>query len=89
MPEETREFDKVKGEIVTVQGATFMRFTLQPGWRWSESVKPSVKTESCQAPYLSYQISGPATCPIGQWNRDGVWTGRCYLSSNGGMMPGW
>jgi hypothetical protein len=29
------------------------RATFEPGWRWSEHVKPIAKTESCQAAHTS------------------------------------
>ena len=57
-PDETREFPKGRVELVAVGGVTFGRAMLQPGWRWAESVKPIVKTKSCQAPHLAYHISG-------------------------------
>jgi hypothetical protein len=34
------------------------RATFQPGWRWSTSVKPLAKTESCQAPHFQYHLAG-------------------------------
>ena len=34
------------------------RMTLQPGWRWSESIKPIVGTESCQARHVGVVVSG-------------------------------
>jgi hypothetical protein len=57
-PDETRTFDKGKLELVTISGVTFGRATLNPGWKWSESVKPIAKTASCQAPHTQYIISG-------------------------------
>ena len=57
-PEETREFDRGKLELVKVGGAIVGRAILQPGWKWSESVKPIVKTESCEAPHFQYHVSG-------------------------------
>lgn len=57
-PEEIRSFEKGKVELVTLGGVTFGRATFQPGWKWSTSVKPLVKTESCQAPHLQYHVSG-------------------------------
>ena len=57
-PEETRTFSKGKVELATVGGITFGRATFQPGWKWSECVKPIVKTQSCQAPHTQYVISG-------------------------------
>lgn len=57
-PDETRTFDKGKSEIVTIGGFKFARITQQPGWKWSTSVKPIVKTNSCQVHHAGYVISG-------------------------------
>jgi hypothetical protein len=57
-PEETREFDKGRVELVTVNDVTFGRGTLQPGWKWSTCVKPLAKTHSCEATHLQYHVSG-------------------------------
>jgi len=32
--------------------------TFEPGWRWSEHVKPMAGTDSCQAAYVGFVISG-------------------------------
>lgn len=57
-PDELRAFSKGKLEIVTVGGHEIGRATFEPGWKWSESVKPIVQTQSCQASHLGYVISG-------------------------------
>lgn len=57
-PEEVREFPLGKVEIVNLGGAGLGRATLQPGWRWSTSVKPVAKTQSCEAPHFQYHVSG-------------------------------
>ncbi|HLJ94340.1 MAG TPA: cupin domain-containing protein [Gemmataceae bacterium] len=57
-PDEKRDFPLGWLELVTLGGVTFGRGTFQPGWRWSTSVKPVVKTSSCQAPHLQYHVSG-------------------------------
>jgi quercetin dioxygenase-like cupin family protein len=57
-PDETRPVDKGKVQIVELDGATVMRTTFEPGWRWSESVKPKVGTESCEVHHVGYVISG-------------------------------
>ena len=57
-PEEKRVFPKGQVELVTIGNVTFGRGTFQPGWKWSESVKPIVKTDSCLAPHTQFQISG-------------------------------
>ena len=57
-PDEVRTFDKGKLEIINMEGRTIGRATFQPGWKWSESLKPLVKTESCEAPHFQYHVSG-------------------------------
>lgn len=38
--------------------ATFMKGTFEPGWRWSDDLKPLAGTDSCQTRHLGYVISG-------------------------------
>ena len=57
-PDEVRKFDKGKVEIINVAGRTVGRATFQPGWRWSDSLKPLVNTKSCEAPHFQYHLSG-------------------------------
>jgi hypothetical protein len=57
-PDEKRTFVKGEVDMVSLGGVDFGRAILQPGWKWSTSVKPLVKTESCQASHLQYHISG-------------------------------
>ena len=57
-PDETRRFDKGQLDLITLGGITFGRGTFQAGWKWSTSVKPLVKTKSCEAPHLQYHVSG-------------------------------
>jgi hypothetical protein len=57
-PEEVRTFDGGRMELVWVGGTTFVRATFEPGFRWSESLKPKVGTDSCQLPHTGYVMSG-------------------------------
>ena len=57
-PDEVRTFEKGKLELLHMEGGTVGRLTLQPGWRWSEHVKPIAGTKSCEAPHFQYQVSG-------------------------------
>lgn len=57
-PDETREFDKGKMDVVNLGEATVGRAVFEPGWRWSECVKPIAGTDSCQVPHLGYVVSG-------------------------------
>jgi len=57
-PTEVRTFPKGKVELVKLGNDTFGRATFEPGWKWSTSVKPIVKTESCEAPHVNFHVSG-------------------------------
>jgi mannose-6-phosphate isomerase-like protein (cupin superfamily) len=57
-PDETRTPEKTKVELVNLEGTTVGRYTFQPGWRWSECVKPVAKTESCQVDHVGYVVKG-------------------------------
>ena len=56
--EDVRTFDKGRLEVVALGGASVGRGTFEPGWKWSECVKPIAGTDSCQAAHLGYVISG-------------------------------
>ena len=57
-PDETRSLPKTKGEVVKIGDHTLMRGTFEPGWKWSECVKPTVGINSCQVNHVLYIISG-------------------------------
>ena len=57
-PDEARTFPKGKVELITIGGAVVGRATFEPGWKWSTSVQPLVKTKSCEAPHFQYHLSG-------------------------------
>jgi hypothetical protein len=57
-PDEVRTPEKTKIDVVRVGGGEVGRFTFQPGWKWSECIKPVVGTDSCQAEHLGYAVSG-------------------------------
>jgi mannose-6-phosphate isomerase-like protein (cupin superfamily) len=57
-PDETRTFDHGKLEVVTLSGVVFGKATFEPGWRWSQSVKPIAGTDSCQVHHNGYVLSG-------------------------------
>jgi hypothetical protein len=57
-PDDVREFPKGRVQLVKIGGETVGRAVLEPGWKWSECVKPIAKTGSCQAPHFQYHVSG-------------------------------
>ncbi len=57
-PDETRTPDKTRVDLVNIAGGQVGRYTFQPGWRWSECIKPVVGTDTCQVEHVGYCISG-------------------------------
>ena len=57
-PDETRTPDKTKMDVVKMGGTTAARLTLEPGWKWSECIKPVAGTESCQVRHVGVVHSG-------------------------------
>lgn len=58
-PDEVRPF-KGKGhaEILKFEGGTVGRGIYEPGWKWSEHVKPIAGTDSCMSRHELYVVSG-------------------------------
>jgi quercetin dioxygenase-like cupin family protein len=57
-PDEVRTFPHGRAEILKVAGAEIGRLVFEPGWRWSEHVKPIAGTDLCEAPHFQYHVSG-------------------------------
>ena len=57
-PDEVRSPDKTQVDVVKMGGTTAARLTLEPGWKWSECIKPVVGTESCQVRHVGVAQSG-------------------------------
>jgi hypothetical protein len=59
-PDETRNF-KAHGRLDVVNfpdGVTIGRAVFEPGWKWSNDVKPLANTEQCEAPHTGQCLSG-------------------------------
>ena len=59
-PDETRPFKGGKGkmEVFSLGDSTVGRGEFEPGWRWSQHVKPIAGTASCQATHTGYVLEG-------------------------------
>jgi hypothetical protein len=57
-PDEIMTFEKGKVSVAKVGDTTIGRGYFEPGWSWEKSIKPIVKTDSCQLPNTQYVISG-------------------------------
>jgi quercetin dioxygenase-like cupin family protein len=56
--DEVRTFPLGHADILTVGGSDIGRLVFQPGWRWSQHVKPIAGTDLCEAPHFQYHVSG-------------------------------
>jgi quercetin dioxygenase-like cupin family protein len=57
-PDESRTPEKTRVDVVRLGGTTAARFTMEPGWRWSECVKPVAGTDSCRHRHVGVVQSG-------------------------------
>jgi quercetin dioxygenase-like cupin family protein len=55
---ETTTFEHGRVEAVRVGDFMIRRNTFEPGWRWSEHVRPIAKTDTCQVHHIGYVLSG-------------------------------
>jgi mannose-6-phosphate isomerase-like protein (cupin superfamily) len=57
-PDVYRKSNRGQVELATVEDVTLARITLQPGWKWSETIRPKVQTEQCPMHHTQCVISG-------------------------------
>lgn len=57
-PDEVRPFTNGRLELLHIGGSDIGRLVLEPGWRWSNDVKPIAGTDLCEAPHFQYHVAG-------------------------------
>ena len=77
-PDEIRQPDKTKVEIVRLEGFTLGRISMKPGWRWSQCIKPIVHTDSCQLSHVGYVVSGSITVRMEDGTQKTIKSGESY-----------
>jgi mannose-6-phosphate isomerase-like protein (cupin superfamily) len=77
-PDEIRKPEKTQVEIVRLEGYTLARMTMNPGWRWSECIKPLVHTESCQLSHVGHVVSGSLTVRMNDGSQKTIKAGESY-----------
>ena len=60
-PDEVRDMELGKFELVRLGGMTLGRATYQPGWKWSEHVGPRLGRSRCSVEHVGLVLSGAAT----------------------------
>lgn len=83
-PDETRPFvSNGKADIVDVGGVTVGRGVFEPGWRWSEHVKPIAGTDTCQAGHTGYCLSGRMKVVMDEGAEAEIGPGDAFVISPG------
>jgi hypothetical protein len=83
-PDETRKPSKTKVEVVDLGGGTkAARVTLEPGWKWSECIKPVAGTNSCQVRHVGTLVSGHLHVQTDDGTKIEIGPGDAYLIEPG------
>ena len=77
-PDEVRSPDKTRVEVVRLPGFTLGRFKMQPGWRWSQCIKPVAGTDSCQVGHVGHVVSGRLTVKLNDGSQKTIAPGESY-----------
>ena len=83
-PDETRKF-AAHGwvEIVNLPGMTFGRATFQPGWRWTNDIKPIAGTDLCMSSHKGYIQSGRMRIVMADGTESDVGPGDVFVCEPG------
>jgi hypothetical protein len=58
-PDEIRPFEgKGKADVCKLADKAVGRAVFEPGWRWSNNIKPIARTDTCEVSHLGYCMSG-------------------------------
>jgi hypothetical protein len=82
-PDERRTPDKTVVDVVTLGDVQAARLTLEPGWRWSECIKPVVGTDSCQARHVGIVRTGRMHVVQDDGTEEEIGRGEPYLIAPG------
>jgi mannose-6-phosphate isomerase-like protein (cupin superfamily) len=82
-PDEVRSPNKTRVEVCQHENFTIGRFNFQPGWRWSECIKPVVKTDFCQVSHVGYAVSGRIKVHMKDGTEKTISAGESYTIPRG------
>jgi hypothetical protein len=88
-PDEVRVFPKGGLEIVTVNGTTVGRATYEPGWKWSEHVRPTAATELCEIEHVGIVLEGRAVAAMSDGTIVDLSPGTCFYSRQRRTTAAW
>lgn len=82
-PDETRTPDKTRVDVVRMGPTSVGRFAFEPGWRWSECIKPVAHTDSCQARHVGVVFAGRLAIRHEDGTEVEIGTGQAYTIEPG------
>src|SRR4029453_14652190 len=82
-PDEMRTPDKTQVAVVRMGATTAARLTCEPGWRWSECIKPIVGTDSCQVRHVGIVQSGRMAIRHDDGTEVEIGPGKAYVIEPG------
>ena len=85
--DQNNNFNNATVDVVKVGDQRMMRITAEPGWKWSNDVKPHVGTESCQTKHLGYIASGSVCVRMDDGTEATYSSGQAYSIDPG--HDGW
>ena len=77
-PDEVVSLPKLAGQIVALGETYIARYIYQPGWRWSEDVKPVVGTPSCEYHHQGVVLSGSVQVTKDDGSRRTIGPGEAF-----------
>ena len=85
--DEVKNPPKAKVEVVKLGNVNASKLVLEPGWKWSNDVKPHVGTESCQTKHLGYIAQGTVCVKMDDGTEASYSAGQAYSIDAG--HDGW
>ena len=82
-----KRHQRLNAAVVKLGNITASKLTLEPGWKWSECVKPAVGGHSCQAGHVGVIIQGTLKCAHDDGSEIEVSAGDAYYFAPG--HDGW
>jgi len=82
-PDDHRVFPNGQLDVVTVGAMTFGFATFEPGWRWTQSLRSIVGTDTCQAAHNGYCASGSMHILMDDGTESDIGPGDAFVISPG------
>jgi hypothetical protein len=76
-------FPNGRWDVVHAGTSTIARGTMEPGWKWSNDVKPMVGGEACQHRHVGYAVSGRLKITIEDGSEYTLEPGQTYTIEPG------